>query len=125
MVSCRRSKMPARRAYSKGAILPKVGIQPKTSSLESFFRMDHARIFKGTRSSVAAPHPFEIPLLAFVGRIPRTGFAGCCGRPSCVRLRRTFLILSYHYFSSMAFGFFEVDMGNYLMHKDFYIFRFY
>ena len=38
------------------------------------FRMDHAIIFKGTRSSVAAPHPFEIPLLAFVSRIPRTGF---------------------------------------------------
>ena len=38
------------------------------------FRMDHAIIFKGTRSSVAAPHPFEIPLLAFLSRIPRTGF---------------------------------------------------
>jgi len=22
-----------------------------------------------------------------VGRIPRTGFAGCCGRPSCISLR--------------------------------------
>ena len=38
----------------------------------------------------------EIPLLAFVGRIPRTGFAGCYGRPlrvaflqtSCLRLKR-------------------------------------
>jgi hypothetical protein len=38
----------------------------------------------------------EIPLLALVGRIPRTGFAGCCGRPlrvaflqtSCLRLKR-------------------------------------
>ena len=30
----------------------------------------------------------EIPLLAFVGRIPRTGFAGCCGRPSGICLRQ-------------------------------------
>ena len=82
------------------------------------FCMDHAIMFKGTRSSssaimtschrlarahrehTTATHPVrhdganptqaggryaldrEIPLLAFVGRIPRTGFAGCCGRPS-------------------------------------------
>ena len=71
-------------------ITPSVGVPTKTSSLESVFCMDHARIFKGTRSSVAAPHPFEIPLLALVGRIPRTGFAGCCGRPSGVALGATF-----------------------------------
>jgi len=65
----------------------------KADAFDIRFRMDHARIFKGTRSSVAAPHPFEIPLLAFVGRIPRTGFAGCCGRPLRVALLQTSCLL--------------------------------
>ena len=61
--------------------------------------------------TVSAPHPVrhdganptrtgcplalgrEIPLLAFVGRIPRTGFAGCCGRPLRVALLRTSCLL--------------------------------
>ena len=61
---------------------PRFGGHHKASPYEFIVCMDHAIIFKGTRSSVAAPHPFDIPLLAFVGRIPRTGFAGCYGRPS-------------------------------------------
>jgi hypothetical protein len=101
-------------------------MQNKKKVLRTFdirFRMDHAIIFKGTRSSssaimtschrlarahrehTAASHPVrhdganptragcryaldsEIPLLAFVSRIPRTGFAGCYGRSSGISLR--------------------------------------
>ena len=43
-----------------------IGTQHKASPYEFFICTDHAIIFKGTRSSVAAPHPFEIPLLAFL-----------------------------------------------------------
>ena len=48
------------------SICPSVGRQYKASPYVSEFRMDHARIFKGTRGSVVAPHPFEIPLPAFL-----------------------------------------------------------
>ena len=34
-------------------------------------------------------------------------------------------VFFFHSFFTESRGFFEVDMGNYLMHKDFYIFRFY
>jgi len=72
------------------------------------------RLARAHREHTAAPHPVlqdganptrtgcsialdrEIPLLAFVGRIPRTGAAGCCGRAlrgafiptSCRKLKR-------------------------------------
>ena len=70
------------RVYSAGCGVSSKGIScPLTG-----FRMDHARIFKGTRSSVAAPHPFEIPLLAFVARIPRTGFSPDAADARCEAL---------------------------------------
>ena len=77
-----------------------------------------SRLARAPREHTAASHPVrhdganptragcryaldsEIPLLAFVGRIPRTGFAGCCGRPSCVCLRQTFR----GFFSHSAFA---------------------
>jgi len=55
-------------------------------------RMVSCDKIKRDRTSVASPVPFEIPTRLFVGRIPRTGFAGCCGRPSRVALSATVLM---------------------------------
>jgi len=38
----------------------------------------------------------------FVGRIPRTGFAGCCGRPSGISLWLMLKVFIFHLFFSSA-----------------------
>jgi len=48
---------------------------------------------KGAKVSVADSRPFATPSRFFVGRIPRTGFAGCCGRPLRVALLQTSCLL--------------------------------
>jgi|GEM_PF-3092356 len=42
----------------------------------------------------------EIPLLVFVGRIPRTGSAGCCGRS----IRGTFILTSFQILKRLDAG---------------------
>ncbi len=82
--------------------------------------MDHARIFKGTRGSVAAPHPFEIPARSLSGEFLAPAFRRTLRSPElCPTASDVLMILfSFIFFPRqvLCFGF---EISVITKHADF------